>query len=172
MLMDIFNQGEHIQPMEKTGSRTDSPLGDLSGKLTDILVHNTVGVIQIDVDCNVFEAAKKMRDNKVGALMVVENDTLSGIFTERDLMNRVIAEGHDPKKVKVSEYMTSSIDTVPPETSISEAANLMSQNRIRHLPVIQDGKLFGVVSSGDILAWKLRDQEITFHHLENYFFNS
>ena len=172
MLMDIFNQGEHIQPMEKTGSRIDSSLDVLSGKLTDILVHSTVGVIQIDVDCNVFEAAKKMRDYKVGALMVVENDTLSGIFTERDLMTRVIAEGHDPKKVKVSEYMTSSVATAPPETPISEAANLMSQNRIRHLPVILDGKLFGVVSSGDIFAWKLRDQEITFHHLENYFFNS
>lgn len=158
--------------MEITGSRTDSSLGDLSGKLTDILVHSTVGVIHIDVDCNVFEAAKKMRDHKVGALMVVENDTLSGIFTERDLMTRVIAEGHDPKKVKVSEYMTSSVATAPPETPISEAANLMSQNRIRHLPVIQDGKLFGLVSSGDILAWKLSDQEITSRHLENYIFNS
>ncbi len=158
--------------MEITGSRTDSSLGDLSGKLTDILVHSTVGVIHIDVDCNVFEAAKKMRDYKVGALMVVENDTLSGIFTERDLMTRVIAEGHDPKKVKVSEYMTSSVATAPPETPISEAANLMSQNRIRHLPVIQDGKLFGLVSSGDILAWKLSDQEITSRHLENYIFNS
>jgi len=172
MLMDIFNQGEHIQPMEIAGSRTDSPLGDLSGKLTDILVHHTMGVIQIDVDCNVFEAVKKMRDYKVGALMVVENDTLSGIFTERDLMTRVIAEGHDPKKVKVSEYMTSSVATATPETPISEAANLMSQNRIRHLPVILDGKLFGVVSSGDIFAWKLRDQEITSRHLENYIFNS
>ena len=158
--------------MEITGSRTDSSLGDLSGKLTDILVHSKVGVIHIDVDCNVFEAAKKMRDYKVGALMVVENDTLSGIFTERDLMIRVIAEGHDPKKVKVSEYMTSSVATAPPETPISEAANLMSQNRIRDLPVIQDGKLFGLVSSGDILAWKLSDQEITSRHLENYIFNS
>ena len=102
--------------MEITGSRNDSSLGDLSGKLTDILVHSTVGVIHIDVDCNVFEAAKKMRDHKVGALMVVEKDTLSGIFTERDLMIRVIAEGHDPKKVKVSEYMTSSVATAPPET--------------------------------------------------------
>ena len=158
--------------MEITGSRTDSSLGDLSGKLTDILVHSTVGVIHIDGDCNVFEAAKKMRDHKVGALMVVEKDTLSGIFTERDLMIRVIAEGHDPKKVKVSEYMTSSVATASPETPISEAANLMSQSRIRHLPVIQDGKLFGLVSSGDILAWKLSDQEITSRHLENYIFNS
>ena len=158
--------------METTGSSTDSSLGDLSGKLTDILVHSKVGVIHIDADCNVFEAAKKMRDHKVGALMVVEKDTLSGIFTERDLMIRVIAEGHDPKKVKVSEYMTSSVATASPETSISEAANLMSQSRIRHLPVIQDGKLYGLVSSGDILAWKLSDQEITSRHLENYIFNS
>ena len=158
--------------MEITGSRTDSSLGNLSGKLKDILVHSTVGVIHIDVDCNVFEAAKKMRYHKVGALMVVEKDTLSGIFTERDLMIRVIAEGHDPKKVKVSEYMTSSVATASPETPISEAANLMSQSRIRHLPVIQDGKLFGLVSSGDILAWKLSDQEITSRHLENYIFNS
>jgi len=81
-------------------------------------------------------------------------------------------EFHDPKKVKVSEYMTSSIATVPPETSISEAANLMSQNRIRHLPVLQDGKLSGVVSAGDIFAWKLREQEFTLHQLEDYFFKT
>ena len=77
-----------------------------------------------------------MRDNKVGALMVMKNDTLSGIFTERDLMSRVIEEGLDPEKVKVSEVMTSSIATVPLETPIREAANIMSQNRIRHLTCV------------------------------------
>ena len=78
--------------------------------------------------------------------MVMKNDTLSGIFTERDLMNRVVAEGLDPEKVKVSEAMTSSIATVPLETPIREAANIMSQNRIRHLPVLEEGKLYGVIS--------------------------
>jgi len=129
-------------------------------------------VIQVDSDCLVVVAARKMRDNKVGAVMVVENDSLAGIFTERDLMSRVVAAGLDPEKAQVSEAMTSSIATVPPETSIREAANIMSQNRIRHLPVLQDGKLYGVISTGDILAWKLREQEFTLHQLEDYFFKS
>ena len=104
--------------------------------------------------------------------MVMKNDTLSGIFTERDLMSRVVAEGLDPEKVQVSEAMTSSIATVPLETPIREAANIMSQNRIRHLPVLEEGQLYGVISVGDILAWKLREQEFTLHQLEDYFFKS
>ena len=157
---------------EKSTSRVDSAVDVLSGKLKDILAQKEKGVIQVDSDCIVVEAARKMRDNKVGALMVMKNDTLSGIFTERDLMSRVVAEGLDPEKVKVSEAMTSSIATVPLETPIQEAANIMSQNRIRHLPVLEEGKLYGVISVGDILAWKLREQEFTLHQLEDYFFKS
>ena len=157
---------------DKSTSRVDSASDVLLGKLKDLLAQKEKGVIQVDSDCIVAAAARKMRDNKVGALMVLENDTLVGIFTERDLMSRVVAEGLDPEKVKVSETMTSSIATVPPETPIREAANLMSQNRIRHLPVLQDGKLSGVVSAGDIFAWKLREQEFTLHQLEDYFFKT
>ena len=102
--------------------------------------------------------------------MVMKNDTLSGIFTERDLMSRVVAEGLDPEKTIVSEAMTSSIATVLLETPIRESANLMSQNRIRHLTVLQERKLYGVISVGDILAWMLREQEFTLHQLEDYFF--
>ena len=129
-------------------------------------------VIQVESDCIVAAAARKMRDNKVGALMVMKNDTLSGIFTERDLMSRVVAEGLNPEKVQVSEAMTSSIATVPLETSIREAANIMSQNCIRHLPVLEEGQLHGVITVGDILAWKLREQEFNLHQLEDYFFKS
>ena len=154
---------------EKSTSRVDSAVDVLSGKLKDILAQKEKGVIQVDSDCIVVEAAKKMRDNKVGALMVLENGELVGIFTERDLMSRVVAARLDPETVKVSAAMTSSIATVPLETPIREAANLMSQNRIRHLPVLQDGKLCGVISAGDIFAWKLREQEFTLHQLEDYF---
>jgi len=157
---------------EKSNSRVDSAVDVLSGKLKDILAQKEKGVIQVDSDCIVVEAAKKMRDNKVGALMVLENGELVGIFTERDLMSRVVAERLDPETVKVSATMTSSIATVPLETPIREAANLMSQNRIRHLPVLQDGKLCGVISAGDIFAWKLREQEFTLHQLEDYFFKT
>ena len=161
-----------MQATEKHVSRVDSVTDVLSGKLSDILDQKSKGVIQVESDCIVAVAARKMRDDKVGGLMVVENNTLVGIFTERDLMSRVVAEGLDPDKIKVSEVMTLSIATLSPETSVSIAANIMSQNRIRHLPVLQDGKLYGVISSGDILAWKLREQEFTLHQLEDYFLKS
>ena len=161
-----------METTEKTTSRVDSAGDVLSGKLKDLLAKKENVVIQVESDCILAAAARKMRDNKVGALMVMKNDTLSGIFTERDLMSRVVAEGLDPEKVKVSEAMTSSIATVPLETPIREAANIMSQNRIRHLPVLEEGQLYGVISVGDILAWKLREQEFTLHQLEDYFFKS
>ena len=161
-----------MEATKRTTSRVNSLTDVLSGKLSDILDQKTKGVIQVNSDCIVADAARKMRDYKVGGLMVVEDDTLVGIFTERDLMSRVVAEGLDPEEIKVSEVMTLAIATVPPETSVSEAANLMSQNRIRHLPVLQAGKLYGVISAGDILAWKLREQEFTLHQLEDYFFKS
>ena len=161
-----------METTEKTTSRVDSAGDVLSGKLKDLLAKKEKVVIQVESDCIVAAAARKMRDNKVGALMVMKNDTLSGIFTERDLMSRVVAEGLNPEKVQVSEAMTSSIATVPLETPIREAANIMSQNRIRHLPVLEEGQLYGVISVGDILAWKLREQEFTLHQLEDYFFKS
>ena len=161
-----------METTEKTTSRVDSAGDVLSGKLKDLLAKKENVVIQVESDCIIAAAARKMRDNKVGALMVMKNDTLSGIFTERDLMSRVVAEGLNPEKVKVSEAMTSSIATVPLETPIREAANIMSQNRIRHLPVLEEGQLYGVISVGDILAWKLREQEFTLHQLEDYFFKS
>ena len=161
-----------METPEKTTSHVDSAGDVLSGKLKDLLAKKGNVVIQVESDCIIAAAARKMRDNKVGALMVMKNDTLSGIFTERDLMSRVVAEGLNPEKVKVSEAMTSSIATVPLETPIREAANIMSQNRIRHLPVLEEGKLYGVISVGDILAWKLREQEFTLHQLEDYFFKS
>ena len=161
-----------METTEKTTSRVDSAGDVLSGKLKDLLAKKENVVIQVESDRIIAAAARKMRDNKVGALMVMKNDTLSGIFTERDLMSRVVAEGLNPEKVQVSEAMTSSIATVPLETPIREAANIMSQNRIRHLPVLEEGKLYGVISVGDILAWKLREQEFTLHQLEDYFFKS
>ena len=84
---------------EKSTSRVDSAVDVLSGKLKDILAQKEKGVIQVDSDCIVVEAAKKMRDNKVGALMVLENGKLVGIFTERDLMSRVVAASLDPETV-------------------------------------------------------------------------
>ena len=161
-----------MEATEKTVSRVDSVTDMLSGKLSDILDQKNKGVIQENSDCIVATAVRKMCDEKVGGLLVVEEEILVGIFTERDLMSRVVAEGLDPDKIKVSKVMTSSIATVTPSISVSEAANLMSQNSIRHLPVLRDGKLYGVISVGDILAWKLCEQEFILLQLEDYFLKS
>ena len=161
-----------METTEKTTSRVDQAGDVLSGKLKDLLAKKEKVVIQVESDCIVAEAARKMRDNKVGAVMVLENGSLAGIFTERDLMSRDVAAGLDPEAVQVSVAMTTSIATVPLETSVRDAANIMSQNRIRHLPVVQDEKLYGVISTGDILAWKLREQEFTLHQLEEYLFKT
>ena len=161
-----------MQNAEKSASRVGSASDILSGNLKDILSQKEKKVIEVESNCTVSVAAKKMCDNKVGAVMVLENGSLAGIFTERDLMSRVVAEGLDPETVQVSVAMTTSIATVPPETSVRDAANIMSQNRIRHLPVVQDGQLYGVISTGDILAWKLHEQEFTLHQLEDYLFKT
>ena len=161
-----------METTKKTTSRVDWAGDVLSDKLKDLLAKKENVVIQVESDCIIVAAARKMRDNKVGALMVLENGELVGIFTERDLMSRVVAARLDPETVKVSATMTSSIATVLLDTPIREAANLMSQNRIRHLPVLQDGKLCGVISTGDIFAWKLREQEFTLQQLEDYLFKT
>ena len=149
-----------MEATEKTVSRVDSVTDMLSGKLSDILDQKNKGVIQENSDCIVATAVRKMCDEKVGGLLVVEEEILVGIFTERDLMSRVVAEGLDPDKI------------APSVTLVSEAANLMSQNSIRHLPVLRDGKLYGVISVGDILAWKLCEQEFILLQLEDYFLKS
>ena len=142
-----------MQNAEKSESRVGSASDILSGNLKDILSQKEIKVIEVESNCTVSVAAKIMCDNKVGAIMVLENGSLAGIFTERDLMSRVVAEGLDPEAVQVSVAMTTSIATVPPpETSVRDSSNIMSQNRIRHLPVVQDEKLYGVISTGDILA--------------------
>ena len=155
---------------EKYASRVGSASDILSGNLKDILSQKEKKVIEVESNCTVSVAAKKMRDNKVGAVMVLENGSLAGIFTERDLMSRVVAEGLGPETVQVSVAMTTSIATVRPETSVRDAANIMSQNRIRHLSVLEEGKLHGVISVGDILAWKLREQQFTLHQIRGLFF--
>ena len=88
-----------------------------------------------------FGCCKKLCDDKVDNIMVLENDCLAWIFTERDFMSSVVVRGLDPETAQVSLVMTTSIATFSPETSVRDTAKIMSQNRIRYLPVVQDGKL-------------------------------
>ncbi len=122
-------------------------------------------VLTILSDRPVREAAETMRDSKVGCLVVMHpGDRVAGIVTERDIVSKVVAESADPGEVRVSDVMSAKIFAVSPEASLAHARQVMSQYKIRHLPVIRDGKLEGLISSRDILSLELRTVQQVVQH--------
>jgi len=104
------------------------------------------------------ECVRKMTAEKIGALMVMDGDRLIGIFTERDALNKVLAAGREPASTKVAEVMTKDPFCIEPTTTVGDAMELVTKRRFRHLPVVKDGKVLGVVSSGDLTHWLVKDQ--------------
>ena len=109
-----------------------------------------------------------MADKRIGALVVMDGESLVGVFSERDYARKVILAGRSSREMKVHEIMSSKVHTVAPETTVDECMQFMTDKRCRHLPVVEGGKLVGVVSIGDLVNWILRAQERTIHDLEDY----
>jgi CBS domain-containing protein len=109
-------------------------------------------------DTPVTACVQKMTVEKIGALIVMDGERLVGIFTERDALNKVLAAGRDPVSTKVSEVMTKDPYCIPPTTTVGEAMELVTARRIRHLPVLENGKVLAVLSSGDLTHWLVKDQ--------------
>jgi CBS domain-containing protein len=109
-------------------------------------------------DTPVTECVRLMTTRKIGALIVMDGDRLTGIFTERDALNRVLAGSRDPGKTKVSEVMTKDPYCIPPTMTVGDAMKLITKRRFRHLPIVDSGKVLAVVSSGDLTHWLVRDQ--------------
>ncbi len=107
-------------------------------------------------DASVTECVRAMTSEKIGALIVMDGERLIGIFTERDALNRVLAAGLDPVSTKVSEVMTKDPYCIPPTTTVGEAMALVTQRRFRHLPIVENGKVLAVVSSGDLTHWMVK----------------
>lgn len=112
---------------------------------------------------SVYECALKLTQFKVGALLVLENDKLVGIISERDILKKIVAAGVDPNKVLVESIMTKEILTVLSTTTVREAMRIVTEKRVRHLPVLDNGNLVGVISIGDLTRWAmlLQEQQIT-----------
>jgi len=130
---------------------------------------NTVWAIS--PDAKVIDALKLMADKGIGALVVVVQKrpkVVMGIISERDYARKVILKGKSSLETPIKDIMTSSVYYVHPETTEQECMALMTKNRIRHLPVIYDNKLVGLVSIGDILKSVISQQKITIDHLQNY----
>ena len=121
----------------------------------------------------VLQAARMMSEHHIGALVVVEQESVIGVVTERDVMQRVVAMGLDPLDTLVGEIMTREVVCCEPSMPIAEARNIMKQRRIRHLPAIgPDHELVGIISIGDLNAHELDDQEVTIHFLHEYLYGT
>ena len=116
----------------------------------------------------VLEALKLMSDKGVGALLVVDNRRLVGIVTERDYARKVILMARSSKTATVSEIMSTNIFTVSPDQTIDECMELLTEKRVRHLPVMDEGRLMGLISIGDVVKTIISVQESTIQHLEQY----
>ena len=135
----------------------------------DILAVKGSRVLSIHPDATALEGAQIMNEDKIGALLVMDEDRIVGMFTERDILRRIVAEERSPSHTHVAEVMTTEVVCCKPQTSIAEARGAMKNRRIRHLPVVNDnGQLLGLISIGDLNAYESHNHEVTIHILEEY----
>lgn len=138
----------------------------------DLLARKGTDVVSIAPTATVLDAARLMNDRSVGGVLVVDSENhLLGIFTERDILRRVVAADLPPTTTKVSEVFTQSVVTCGPDTTLDECGALMSSRRVRHLPVVDARGLHGVVTIGDLLAHTVSEHETTIQHLNSYVFD-
>lgn len=133
-----------------------------------ILQNKPSGIIAVNETSSVYEALEVMMLNNISALVIMENDVLTGIFTERDYARKIILQGRLSKETLIKDVMTENPITVTPETTISDCMNLITDKHIRHLPVTDKGVVIGMVSIGDVVKMIIQEQEQTIQQLESY----
>ena len=137
----------------------------------EILSEKQAEIVSVSPDATVLDATRIMNKHRIGALMVLEDGNIAGIFTERDVLQRVIGEERDPSAMKVGEVMTRDVVCAPPETELDELSEVMRVKRIRHVPICdEDGQLMGLISIGDVNAMHASHQQATIHYLSEYIY--
>ena len=127
-------------------------------------------LVTVSARASVMDAVRTMHEEHIGAIAVVDNDSLAGIFSERDLMNRVVLERKDPEQTRVGDVMTSPVITIPRSLTADDALKLMDERQIRHLPVVNiDGRLLGMLSVRSLLHEKVQELTDQLDSLEAYF---
>jgi CBS domain-containing protein len=136
--------------------------------LTEILDEKGRTVLEIDAEATVFDAVQTMVEHNVGSLLVTESGEVVGIVTERDYLRRVTLEGRTDRETRVGDIMSGPLVVATPETEIDECMAIMTDRRLRHLPVVEDGEVVGIVSIGDLVKFKSKQQTFEIQYLTNY----
>jgi CBS domain-containing protein len=139
----------------------------------DLLATKGTAVVSIAPSATVLDAAQLMNECGIGGVLVMDDEQqLVGIFTERDILRRVVAADRAPSSTRVSDVLTTAVVTCQPETTVEECGAIMTSRRIRHLPVVDERGVRGIVTSGDVLAFRVSDQESTIQYMNSYMFNT
>jgi CBS domain-containing protein len=142
------------------------PLNKVSVSI--VLKEKSSSVHCIAVDSTIDAAVAEMNLQRIGSVMVKDSERVVGIFTERDVLTRVVSDGRDPKTTPVREVMTEQFKFITRDTSVEDAMQMMTDKRVRHLPVMDGEKLLGLVSIGDVTRWLLKVNEMEAENLRRY----
>jgi CBS domain-containing protein len=141
-------------------------------KLTDtvrsVLKQKGPEVWSIDPEASVFDALALMAEKRIGALLVMSQEKLAGVISERDYARKVVLKGKESKKTRVSEIMTNKVISVSPDDTVEECMRIMTEGRIRHLAIIEGEKIAGVLSIGDLVKWVISAQQKAIEQLQDY----
>jgi len=140
----------------------------LNDSVRAVLDHKGIGVCAVTPEMPVYEALEIMADKDIGALLVMEETDLCGVFSERDYARKVILQGKASRETTVGEIMTSPPIVATLDQSVDDCMRLMTDRHIRHLPVVSQQAVIGVLSIGDLVNWIIRRQEEEIHHLHHY----
>jgi CBS domain-containing protein len=138
------------------------------GLVSSVLAEKGRHVYTVEKTATVAEAVREMNEKGVGALLVMEGRRPTGIFTERDVLRRVVDADKDPALLRVAEVMTRHLVMIAPNFRVEEAMELMTARRFRHLPVVEEGEVVGMLSSGDLMRWVTMDQEEHIRQMSAY----
>ena len=141
---------------------------EITARVATILDHKGRAIYSVSPYATVFEAIQELADRNVGALVVLQQEHLLGIFSERDYTRNIALQGRSSKETRVMDVMSDALVTVTTETPVTECMRLMTDRRVRHLPVLDDGRVVGIISIGDLVNFIINTQRETIEHLHSY----
>jgi signal-transduction protein with cAMP-binding, CBS, and nucleotidyltransferase domain len=141
---------------------------ELTGKIGALIEKKGARVWSLGPTATIYDALAMMAEKGVGALLIVDEGQLLGILSERDYARKVLLKGRSSRDTAVTEIMSSPVVSVSPSQTVEECMHIVTDKRIRHLPVMENGRIVGIVSIGDLVNWVITAQRETIHHLEAY----